>query len=98
MKRRYGIFGIFVLILMSLFMVSCTPNQRAKDFGGTMTYDVSPNEKVVNVTWKDADLWVLTRAMRSDEQAESYYFREKSKFGIMNGTIILKESKVVTNR
>lgn len=44
-------------------------------------------------TWKDSDLWYLTKPMNSTDSAVSYTFKEKSSFGIMQGTYIIIESK-----
>lgn len=83
---------ILSLILLAS-CVSCTDNNRARNFGGTETVNVTPGSKVINATWKETDLWVLTRPMRPDEKPETLKFVEKSSFGVWEGTIILKESK-----
>jgi len=88
MKRILLIVGLFLL-----FSVSCTENQRAKDWGGTATYVVPQNYKVVNVTWKESDLWILVKPMSKKDSAESYVFFEKSGWGILNGQYTIIESK-----
>ena len=79
------------LILVAVLLMSCTDNQRAKKFGGTMKYTISAEEKLVNATWKDGDLWVLTRKRTPGEKPETYWFREESNFGVMEGTVIITE-------
>lgn len=81
MKKLF--FGFLLLILIS----SCTGNQRARTFGGTEEVKLLPNEKFINVAWKDTDLWVVTQ----DTLTKVYYAREKSSFGVMQGTIIIKK-------
>lgn len=87
MKKFY--FTIATLLLLA----SCTENQRAKSFGGTSTMKLPKGEKLVNVTWKGDEIWYLTRPMKSDESPETYTYREESSLGVIEGTVILKESK-----
>jgi len=64
-----------------------------KLFGGTQTVDLPVKTKLVNVTWKDdSNMWILTRPMRENETPETLTFSEKSNFGVMEGTVIFKES------
>lgn len=93
MKKYVGILlmGIAVL-LATASIVSCTENERAKAWGGTMSITLDPGQKLVNVTWKETEMWLLTRPMRPDEQAETYKFAEKSSWGVMEGTVIITES------
>ena len=44
------------------------------------------NEVVLNVTWKESEMWICTK----DTATGIVYFREKSNWGVMEGTIILK--------
>lgn len=82
-----------LLLATSLLMTSCTENERAKSYGGTMTLDIPKGQKVVNVTWKEEQIWYLTRTMSAKDTAESYTFHEKSTYGINEGTVILVEHK-----
>lgn len=83
------------VILAALITCGCTENQRARNYGGSMTVKIEKGQKVVNATWKGADgtgnLWILTRPMRTNETAEVLVFQEKSTFGVMEGKVILKE-------
>ena len=80
-----------VVFTSILLVTGCTDNNRAKNFGGTMTLDLDPGRKLVEVTWKDNQMWVLTRPMRPGEQPETYTFKEKSSYGVWEGTVILNE-------
>lgn len=62
-----------------LSLLSCTGNQRAKTFGGTETVELKPNEKFINITWKETSLWVITQ----DTLTGIFYAREKSSYGII---------------
>lgn len=59
--------------------------------GGVM--NLPPNHKLVLVTWKKDSMWVLYRPMRKDEVPEEYIYQEDSTFGIIEGTIKIKESR-----
>jgi len=84
---------ILMIGLLFLGLNGCTDNVRARLYGGTKNIDVPCNQKVVNVTWKEADLWYLTHPMTENDSAEILTFQEKSSFGALEGTIILKECK-----
>ena len=94
LKRMFMGGAVMFLITFGVMMLfnSCTENTRAKAWGGSMTINLEQNQKLVNVTWKDADMWILTRPMRAGETNETYYFKEKSTFGVMEGQITIIES------
>jgi hypothetical protein len=75
---------LFIIGLVSL--TACTENARARRFGGTEEVSLKPNEVVLNVTWKDSEMWICTQ----DTVTNTTYFREKSAWGVMEGTVILK--------
>jgi len=95
MKKNYPLviitflFGIFLF----LFFNSCTQNQRAKNFGGKAEINLPENQKLINATWKDDNLWYLTRPMRADETPETYTFSEESSWGVWEGAYIIHERK-----
>ena len=78
-------FIVAVVIFVSFAMSGCTSNERAKSFGGTQTVTLAPGETLINVTWKDTDMWVLVQLPSGQKE-----FREYSSFGIMNGKIVFK--------
>lgn len=84
---------ILVVLFSFIFLFSCTENKRARTFGGTENINITNGYKVVNCTWKDDDLWILTTKMNENEQPRILKFQETSAWGIFEGTIILKESK-----
>ena len=75
-----------LLVALISLATSCTENSRARKFGGSEEITLKPNEKLLNVTWKDSDMWILTQ----DTLTGKSYFREKSSWGIWEGEIILK--------
>lgn len=83
---------LFVLFLL-VTLFSCTDNTMVKKYGGKATMELKPNEKLINVTWKEAELWILTRPMTEKDSVQTYTFREKSKMGIIQGEFTIKEIK-----
>ncbi len=77
---------IFVIAIAAMSFASCTDNERARRFGGTEEVKLKPNEVVLNVTWKENEMWICTK----DTTTNTVYFREKSSWGVMEGTVILK--------
>lgn len=73
-----------VLFIMAL-LSSCTDNERAKNYGGTMIVKTLKNEKFVNITWKGDDLWILTQ----DTVTKIFHFREDSPYGVIQGEVII---------
>ena len=74
-------------------VASCTENQMAKHYGGKMTVEIPKGQKFINATWKESQLWYVTKEMSPSDSADTYYFHEKSSWGITEGTVIFKESK-----
>lgn len=70
-----------------LALVSCTDNQRARSFGGTETVKLEPNEKFINITWKQDNLWIIVQ----DTVTGNYYAREKSNFGVLQGKVVIQK-------
>lgn len=80
--------------LLTAVLAGCTAQERARDWGGTSTVELERGQKLVTATWKtSANLWFLTRPMRSDEAPETYTFKESAAWGMMEGTVIVKESR-----
>jgi len=94
MKKVIGILlMICAVFIMALTVSSCTENMRAKQWGGNASLELPANQKLVVVTWKDNDLWYLTKPMTADDIAETYTFQEESSWGLLEGTYTIKEVK-----
>jgi hypothetical protein len=48
---------------------------------------------LVNVTWKESQIWYLTRPMTSQDSCQIYTFHEESSWGMMEGTYTIIETK-----
>lgn len=83
----------FIACASLVLTAGCTKQILVKNWGGTLTETLVPNQKLVVMTWKDNDLWVLTRPMRTNETAETYTFKESSSWGMFQGTVTVVESK-----
>ena len=81
---------LMIVVLIWVAFSSCTSNSRARNFGGTETVELKPGYRLVNVTWKQDDLWVLTKQDTSTKPTQ-YSFHEKSSYGMMEGEIIIIE-------
>lgn len=88
MKR---IIILVALAASALTFNGCTDNLRTKAYGGSMTIDLPPGQKLVNVTWKETQIWYLTRPAKAGELPETLTFKEKSDYGVLEGTVIFKE-------
>ena len=87
-----------LLPLLGLTLLfSCTDNQRARTWGGTENITLKSNQKLVNMSWKQDDLWILTVDADSSFTPKTYTFQEKSSWGAIEGTVIVKETKQYKN-
>ena len=84
---------LFLAIVMGVVVTSCTENDRVKNWGGEGNINLPKGRKLVNVTWKETEIWYLTRPMDSNDVAESYQFQEESSWGVMEGTYNIIETK-----
>ena len=84
---------VFLVILMGVMVTSCTENSRVKSWGGEGTIKLPKGRKLVNVTWKETQIWYLTRQMDSNDVVETYEFHEESSYGVIEGTYKIVETK-----
>lgn len=84
---------LLIIIVIVSALSACTENIRTRNFGGTSKIYLPKGEKLINVTWKDADLWYITEKMPDNYIPKFYTFQEKSSFGVWEGTYILIEVK-----
>lgn len=84
---------LFLAIMLGVMVTSCTENSRVKNWGGEGTINLPKGRKLVTVTWKETQVWYLTRPMTSNDVAETYQFQEESSWGVMEGTYTIVETK-----
>ena len=85
-----------ILIMVAMcatcaILAGCTPNHATKIWGGESSVDLPKGEKLLLVTWKDDSLWVLTDPMENGYKAKVYKYRENSAYGVMQGTVTIRE-------
>ena len=89
MKKK--ILSVILIIILVISLCSC--QAAARNLGGDVTIELEPNQKLEMITWKNSDLWYLTRPMTANDVAETHIFQESSIFGIVEGTVTIIESK-----
>lgn len=80
-----------VMLAAMCLMTACTENMRSRTLGGNIKVTLPPGQKLVTASWKDADLWYLTRERRPDEKPETFLMQESASFGVMEGTVTFVE-------
>jgi hypothetical protein len=82
-----------ITAILAIFLITgltgCTDNIRTRTFGGEQTINLEKGQRLVNVTWKKSNLWILTK--ESNTKPSTYTFSEDSSFGAFEGTIIIIE-------
>lgn len=89
-KRIIQVLAVLFMLAFILF-VATGCQTGAKSLGGTVTINLEPGLKLEEITWKDNNLWYLTREMREDEFAETHKFKQSSEFGIIEGLVVIVE-------
>jgi hypothetical protein len=82
-----------LILIISFWFVSCSGNEMARKYGGSETIELPVGEKLVNITWKEEHLWILTTDMKPTDSAQVYNFKEKSSWGVVEGTVTIVETK-----
>lgn len=77
---------LILALTIAASLTSCTDNARSRQFGGTETIVLPVNYVLVNCTWKETDLWLLTK----DTTTGQLFFNEKSSWGILEGSIFFE--------
>lgn len=89
MKKKIA--AIAALLVLSFCLSGC--QEITRNYGGTTEIDLEPGLKLEEITWKDDNLWYLTRPMTDEDIAETHTFEESSLWGICEGTVIIREHK-----
>jgi len=62
-----------------------------KLYGGSTTIKLTLGKTLINVTWKQNEIWYLVRNRLPGEKIQKYEFIEKSSFGLLEGKVIFIE-------
>lgn len=87
MKKLILLIGIFICLC------GCTSNTRVRHWGGTLTVNLPAGQELMEATWKDNNLYYLTRPMADDYVPVVKTFHENSHYGVMEGTVIFIETR-----
>lgn len=80
-----------LVILITIGLTSC--NYCTRKFGGSTLINLEPGEKLVEVTWKDANLWYLVEPMEEGYVPKKKVFKENSNAGVLEGTVTFIERR-----
>lgn len=81
------------ILVVCLTIFICCDNSLTRTFGGTMTFKLPSNQKLINVTWKNDNIWYLTRQFERGDTVQIYKFTEKSVLGALEGEVTIIETK-----
>ena len=85
---------IISFMLVAVMLCSgCTRQSRTRSFGGTSRIELPAGQKLIEVTWKENNLWYLTEPMDEGYTPKDKTFHEDSEWGMMEGTVIFHEHK-----
>lgn len=87
------IISILIIIVALFSLSSCTEQMMTREWGGEMTIELPKGQELMMATWKDDDLFYLTRPMSNDYIPVKKTFKESSSFGIMESTVYFIESR-----
>lgn len=81
-----------LVLVAGLALASCGRLEQAKNSGGETTVKIESGQKVVNASWKDNSLWVLT------EKADTSFKPRMLKYVQFNdydrqGIVYIEETK-----
>tara|TARA_R110000772_G_scaffold43995_5_gene101264 strand:- start:4529 stop:4795 length:267 start_codon:yes stop_codon:yes gene_type:complete len=84
---------LLLVLLVGIFLATtgCTKQSRAKNWGGSYTVDLPVDRELVEATWKSDELWLLTRKRKEGETIDEFTFNEDSSWGVIEGTVTIKE-------
>jgi hypothetical protein len=83
------VLSVAVIMLIVSLITGCD-QWATRKFGGTTSIELNNGQRLVNVTWKDSNIWVLAKDNATTPPA-LYTFQEYSMYGVLNGKVIIKE-------
>ena len=86
---------LFILLTICLFTCLFTSCEQyvSRNWGGDITINLPPGERLVEATWKNSDLWYLVEPMDSDYKPKVKVFKESSTYGVLEGCVTFIETK-----
>ena len=84
---------LILILIAAICLCSCTEQIRTRQFGGEMEIRLPAGQELMEVTWKETDLFYLTRPMADDYVPVTKTFKESSRFGVMESTVYFIETR-----
>ena len=82
-----------LIAFAAIIMVGCTDKTMTRNFGSSYEVRLEKGQRLVEITWKGEDLWILTEPMNADYQPQTKTFYEDSSWGLYEGKITIIESR-----
>lgn len=79
--------------IVCIALSSCTRQSITRNYGGKMEIQLPPGQELMEATWKEDNLFYLTRPMADDYVPVNKTFQESSSWGILESTVIFIESR-----
>lgn len=83
----------FLFVLFVIVSFTSCEQFASRKFGGDITINLEPGEKLVEATWKESNLWYLVEPMDSNYEPKIKVFKENSLCGVLEGTVTFVEHK-----
>ena len=80
------IVSAIILVISTSFYFFYLEQMFVKRWGGTMTINMSKDERHIALTWKDDNLWIENY----DPKTNSCTFQEYSRGNMLEGRVVLK--------
>jgi len=93
MKKLISFMCLCLVMAMAISFSSCTENQRAKHWGGSMTINVKSGYKVTMATFKENDMWYMVEPMDEDYVPKDKMLIEDSNWGMIEGKVTFHETR-----
>ena len=87
------LYPILVGVVLAILLSACTDNTSTRRFGGSSEVSIPCDHKLMNVTWKQNDMWLHIRPMVQGDVPQKTFFIEKSMWGILEGKVEINERK-----
>ena len=91
MKKFQKFIRCMCVVTTLVILSGC--QSAVKKFGGNMTIELPPGQKLETIDWEDDSLWYLTRPMSEDEEPQTHILEQSSEFGVFEGTVTIVESR-----
>lgn len=84
---------IITILMLLAVLAACTDKRMARRWGSAYRIELPKGKHLLEVTWKEDNLWMLTCPMDSGHKPKTYKFSEDSSWGLYEGEITIVESK-----